>query len=265
MLSRKADALKRISGSPDRISLSLQPFPVDLPGVDAAANPPGRVIAIGDVHGCVDELRELWNRLKPEPADRFVFLGDLVNRGPDSHGVIRFVRGLRNTRCLLGNHEQRLLHFRRTGDLRLLKEYDWETLRALDEEDWLFLENLDVSLEMPRLHTVFVHAGFIPFEPWRGQGPDIVCHIQAYDPATGDWGRRRDLPEAGSWQNYWEGPPVVVCGHTPRPEVFRRPWSICLDTGCVYGGKLTALEVQSGEIIQVQAARNYAGKDLKDG
>ncbi|MGF1453564.1 MAG: metallophosphoesterase [Opitutales bacterium] len=225
----------------------------------------GRIFAIGDVHGCIEELQALWARLNPTPADRFIFLGDLVNRGPDSHAVVRFVRSLRNTRCLLGNHEQRLLQFRRSGEISLLKDYDWETLRGLDEEDWLFLENLDVSLEIPRLHTAFVHGGLLPAQPWHEQGPEIVCHIQAYDPRTGVWGRRKDLDDAASWQNHWEGPPFIICGHTPRPEVFRRPWSICIDTGCVYGGKLTAIEVETLEIIQQPAARNYAGKELKDG
>ena len=217
------------------------------------------------MHGCLDELRTLWERLAPTPADRFIFLGDLVNRGPDSHGVIRFVRGLRNTRCLLGNHEARLLKFRQTGDLTLLKDYDWDTLAALDEDDWLFLENLDVSLEIPRLETAFVHGGLLPNQPWRDQGAEVVCHIQRYDPATGAWGRRNDLPEATSWQNFWNGPPFVICGHTPRPTLFRRPWSICIDTGCVFGGALTAIEVQTLEVIQQPAARNYVGKVLKEG
>ncbi len=224
----------------------------------------GRIFAIGDVHGCIDELRALWRRLMPTHQDRFIFLGDLVNRGPDSHAVIRFVRRLRNARCLLGNHEQRLLQYRRNGDASALKPYDLRTIRDLEPEDWLFLENLDVSLEIPSLGIALVHGGLLPDRPWREQGANIVCHIQNYDPGSQKWGRRNELPEALSWQNYWQGPPFVICGHTPRPEVFRRPYSICLDTACVYGGKLTALELITREVIQVPARRNYAGKELKE-
>ena len=230
----------------------------------ATSRSAGRIFAIGDVHGCIDELQALFARLRPQPLDRFIFLGDLVNRGPDSQAVIRLVRGLRNCRCLLGNHEVRLLKFRETGEIDLLKDYDWDTLRTLEEDDWTFLENLDVSLGIPRLQTAFVHGGLLPDQPWDEQGAEVVCEIQSYDPATGAWGRRSDLPSAGSWQDRWVGPPFVICGHTPRPEIHRRPWSIGIDTGCVYGGKLTALEIQSLEVIQQPALRNYAGKELRE-
>lgn len=223
----------------------------------------GRIFAIGDVHGCLDELKALLAQLYLTPQDRLIFLGDLINRGPASVEVLRYVRHLRNTRCLLGNHERRLLNFRKSGDLTLLKDYDWATLRALESDDWLFMDNMDVTLEIPRDQTVFVHAGFLPEPHWREQGPEIVTEIQVLDPARGDWGRRRRLPHGVSWQNCWEGPPFVICGHTPRTEVFRRPWSMCIDTGCVYGGKLTACEIHTLELIQVPAQRNYIGKPLE--
>lgn len=225
----------------------------------------GRVFAIGDVHGCLAELEALLDLIRPTHRDRLVFLGDLVNRGPDSPGVLRRVRKLRNTRCLMGNHEQRLLHYRKHRDATVLKDYDRETIAGMCSEDWDFLENLDLILEIPREHTIFVHAGLLPWLPWREQLAEIVCHIQVIEPGTRKWGKRTEFPQGASWQNFWEGPPFVITGHTPRTEVFRRPWSLCLDTGCVYGNKLTACEIHSLELIQVQALENYAGKPLREG
>ena len=74
----------------------------------------GRFIAIGDVHGCVDELATLIEKLEIQPKDQVIYLGDLVNRGPDSHGVISIARKTA-TVAIVGNHELRLLKYRQTG------------------------------------------------------------------------------------------------------------------------------------------------------
>ena len=217
----------------------------------------GRTFAIGDVHGCLGELKALVARIQPTSQDRLIFLGDLVNRGPDSAGVIRYVRQLRNRRCLMGNHERRLLAYRRTGDASILKSYDVATIESLEPEDWDFIDNFDLFLEVPRAQAVFVHGGFLPWLPWYQQPEAVMLNLQVVEPATRLWGKRTDMTDSPSWQNFWEGPPFVICGHTPRLEVFRRPWSMCIDTACVYGGKLTACNVNTLELIQVPAYLNY--------
>lgn len=222
----------------------------------------GRIFAVGDVHGCLDELEELLGMLRLSAIDRLVFLGDLINRGPASIEVVHYVRRLRNTRCLLGNHELRLLRACRSGNTSGLKDYDWETFGKMTPEDWEFFDNMEILLEIPREGTVFVHGGFLPAPNWREQGAEIVTEVQHLDPQKRQWGRRRQLPDGVPWQNCWEGPPFVICGHTPRREVFRRPWSMCIDTGCVYGGKLTACEIRTLELFQVPARANYIGKPL---
>jgi diadenosine tetraphosphatase ApaH/serine/threonine PP2A family protein phosphatase len=215
-----------------------------------------RIIVIGDVHGCYAELLDLLDQLQVGKDDRLVFLGDLVNRGPDSHGVVSLVRSLPNTLCLMGNHELRLLRYRKERDPKILKDYDWETVRQLDEQDWRYIEDLPLTHHLPDLQTVCVHGGFLPDQPWNKQGAEIVTRIQVID-ADGKAKKRTEAPQGRNWADEWEGPPFVVYGHTPRPDVYRRPWSLGLDTGCVYGGFLSAAILPEREIVQVAAHSKY--------
>lgn len=215
-----------------------------------------RIIVIGDVHGCYAELLDLLDKLEPAKDDRLIFLGDLVNRGPDSHGVVSLVRSLPNTVCLMGNHELRLLRYRDERDPKILKDYDWETVRQLDEQDWRYIQDLPNTQNLPDIQTVCVHGGFLPSIPWFRQGAEIVTRIQVID-ADGKPRKRTEAPQGRYWADEWEGPPFVVYGHTPRPDVYRRPWSLGLDTGCVYGGFLTAAILPEREIVQVAAHSKY--------
>ncbi len=216
----------------------------------------GRIIVIGDVHGCLAELTDLLAKLKPGKDDQLIFLGDLVNRGPDSHGVVSLVRSLSNTVSLLGNHELRLLQYRKERDAKVLKDYDWTTVRQLDEQDWKYLQGMKLTYYLPEFQTVCVHGGFLPDQPWEKQSAEIVTRIQVID----DQGRprkRSEAPLARVWADKWEGPPFVVYGHIPRADVYRRPWSLGLDTGCVYGGYLSACILPQREIVQVAAHKKY--------
>lgn len=215
----------------------------------------GRVIAIGDVHGCHAELTDLLNLLSPTAQDFIVFLGDLVNRGPDSHACLEIVRSLR-ARSLLGNHELRLLTHRRTGDDSVLKEDDRRTIKQLTAKDWEFLEAMPLHQHLPEIDTVLVHGGFLPNLAWQTQPASVVTRIQVID-RDGRPRRRVDAPNAPSWADLWSGPPFVVYGHTPRPEIYERPSSIGIDTACVMGGKLTALTLPEREVVQVPARAKY--------
>ena len=215
----------------------------------------GRLIAIGDIHGCHLEFAELLDRLALTKGDRLVLLGDLVNRGPDSNRVIDLARA-NDAIALLGNHELRLLKYRRTGDKKYIKETDLETFQKLRSEDWAFLEAMPLTFEDPELNTVFVHGGFLPAEPWQKQPAEIVTRIQVID-RDGRPARRSDQPDAPPWADLWSGPPFVVYGHTPRPEVYKLKWSLGIDTGCVLGGFLTAFELPEKRFLQVKARQRY--------
>jgi hypothetical protein len=215
----------------------------------------GRLIAIGDIHGCHFEFAELLARLELGRDDRLVLLGDLINRGPDSCKVIDLARAHRAT-ALLGNHELRLLKYRRTGDKKYLKEGDADTSAKLRPEDWSFLEAMPLTLAEPELNVVFVHGGFLPNEPWQKQPAEVVTRIQVID-RDGRPAKRADQPEAPPWADLWSGPPFVIYGHTPRPDVYKLKWSLGLDTGCVLGGMLTAYDLPEKRFLQVKARQRY--------
>lgn len=224
----------------------------------------GKVYAIGDVHGCRKELELLLEAIKPGEEDLLIFVGDLINRGPDSHGVLELVRRLRGAYCLLGNHELRLLRYHEKGQADNLKPYDYATINSLTAEDWAFLKTFHLTLHFPGLQTVFVHAGFLPDKPWEKQGPNIITRIQSINRKTGAYGKRSEVPKGTSWMQFWKGPPFAICGHTPRNEVARTRWAMCIDTGCVYGGKLTAYELTEQRLYQIDALRPYVAKSLAE-
>jgi hypothetical protein len=217
----------------------------------------GRLIAVGDIHGCHAEFADLLGKLALSKNDRLVLLGDLVNRGPDSNKVIDLARENRAI-ALLGNHELRLLNYRRSGDRKYAKEGDLETFAKLRAEDWAYLESMTLTFEEPELNMVFVHGGFLPGEPWQRQPAEVVTRIQVID-REGKPAKRADFPAAPAWADLWSGPPFVVYGHTPRPDVYRLKWSLGIDTGCVLGGCLTAFELPEKRFVQVKARQRYWG------
>lgn len=215
----------------------------------------GRLIAVGDIHGCHNEFADLLHQLDLKGGDRTVLLGDLVNRGPNSPKVIDLARQA-GSLSLLGNHELRLLKFRKTGDRKYMKEHDLETFDALRPQDWAYLESMQLTYEDAELNTVFVHGGFLPGEPWHKQPAEVVTRIQVID-KEGRPKKRADDPGAPSWADLWGGPPFVIYGHTPRPEVYKLKWSLGIDTGCVMGGYLTAYILPERRIVQVKARQRY--------
>lgn len=222
-----------------------------------------RTIAIGDVHGCADEFEALLNLLKIREGDRIIQVGDLVNRGPDSHRVIELARSYK-VAAILGNHELRLLTARRKDKPQILKDYDKATIDQLTTEDWEYLEHLPKFKYDGLRDTVIVHGGFLPNQPWQTQHVDVTTSIQVID-KNGKPAKRSDAPEAKAWAEHWNAPPFVVYGHTPRAEVAYHPGAIGIDTGCVYGGHLTAYVLDDKSIIQVKAKMAYAhSKRLPD-
>ncbi len=215
----------------------------------------GRLIAVGDIHGCAVEFAELLDKLQLQRGDRLILLGDLVNRGPDSRLVLDLARAA-HAHCLLGNHELRLLRSRRRDDDSLLRAEDRATVAALRPADWEFLAAMPLTHFEEELNTVFVHGGFLPGVPWRRQPAEVVTRIQVVD-EHGQPRKRAEAPGAPLWAERWAGPPFVVYGHTPRPTVHKLKWSLCLDTACVHGGYLTAYVLPERRLVQVKARRRY--------
>lgn len=215
----------------------------------------GRLIAIGDIHGCHKEFAELLNLLDLRKDDRVVLLGDLISRGPDSGKVVELAREYA-TASLLGNHELRHLNYRRTDDPSHLKKYDYDTMKQLRGKDWDYLAQMKLTYEDKALGVVLVHGGFLPDRPWQKQPARIVTRIQVVD-AAGEPRKRSEAPRAPHWSTLWTHAPFVVYGHTPRPAVSRTKWTLGIDTACVLGGALTAYILPEKKIVQVKAREKY--------
>jgi hypothetical protein len=219
-----------------------------------------RTIVVGDVHGCAAELHALFDRLAVvEGSDRIVFVGDLVARGPDTRGVLDMVRRT-GAVVVRGNHEDRLLAWRQSilararGEMSLppdLGRLHLDVAQSLTDEDWALLEATPVTHLLEGHRTLVVHAGLVPGVAIEEQDPAMMMRIRS----LGARGEARDHGGAVPWGARWIGPPHVVFGHAASLEPQIHPWATGIDTGCVYGGYLTAMVLEDGREPPAIAAR----------
>lgn len=207
-----------------------------------------RTVIIGDVHGCVSELGMLLELVAPTGDDRVYFVGDLVARGPDTRGVLGLVREVRG-RAVRGNHEQRLLDVRQArlgGEQgpRLGPQHE-RVLAELADDDWTLLESLPLYRELPDHGARVVHAGVAPGVAMNDQDTWALLHMRSLD---GE-GRPTDRQGEQSWAASYHDGPHVVFGHNARRQLQLWPRATGLDTGCVYGGSLTALVLGRGQPV----------------
>lgn len=212
-----------------------------------------RTIVIGDVHGCREELDDLLKAVSIDDTDSIVFVGDLVARGPDSLGVLDRVYDL-GAVSVIGNHERRLLEIReaeRKGGkgVKLSSAYR----RLVDElraRDWAYLESMPYSLAFPQHGITIVHAGVMPGLALERQDPWVLTHIRSLD--------RDRKPSSAlgerSWAERYSGPHIVF-GHSAQRGVQLHEDATGLDSGCVYGKRLTALVLQENEIVPSRSRR----------
>ena len=239
--------------------------PLHYPGrVSPTSSPPEPPYdIIGDVHGCDDELAVLLERLGYEdgrtPAGRHaVFLGDLVDRGPQCVEAARRVMAMVEAgaaTCLLGNHEHQLLEhlagrfpcaYGLEETLAQFAEHPPEVL----ERFLSFVRTLPLQLALDGGRLVVAHAG-MP-EEWQGSEAPEARQFALYGSPVDT--RRRE------WASSYAGRALVVYGHTPTPDPEWINGTLCIDTGCVYGGSLSALRYPERELVSVPARRrHYAG------
>jgi bis(5'-nucleosyl)-tetraphosphatase (symmetrical) len=260
--------------------------------------------AIGDIQGCYEPLRDLLRALKfNADCDQLLLVGDLVNRGPDSLAVLRFVRSLGgNVRTVLGNHDLHLLALHHDPD-RQQRPGDTldEVLAAPDREtllDWLIGQPL--LIDIPRDRDLVVHAGIVP--EWTREDV-IACALEASRALRADprgflasmYGNKPDRwqdaqtenerhrftvnvltrmrycradgtidlkmkgapGKSGTWRPWFEHPRQLrdrrlICGHWSTLGLVQRTDLLVLDTGCVWGGALTAVDLDDPEALPVQ-------------
>jgi hypothetical protein len=203
-----------------------------------------RTVVVGDVHGCAGELATLLDRIGFTTGDRLVFVGDLLARGPDSFGVLDIARTT-GAIVVRGNHEQKLLdwHSARGRWMRgaaspepPLGKMHHDLARELRPIDWSLLETSKIWVDLPEHDLRVVHAGIDPAVAFARQDPDTMLRIRTVLAPNGRRGERHVL-----WGTRYAGSPHIVFGHNAAPGLQLHPWATGLDTGCVYGGRLTAL------------------------
>jgi len=208
------------------------------------------------VHGCLDELVELLQVAGWRRADRLVLAGDLVAKGPASKGVVELARE-HGALGVLGNHDAHVLKARE-GKLDALKGTHLEVAQTLDEADWRYLELLPLWLDFPELNTLVVHGGLLPNVALEQQPRHLLLNLRSID-AEGRGSSR--VTEGRPWAELWPGPRFVVFGHDALRKLQRHPHALGLDTGCVYGGHLSAVWLPERRLVQVPAKRAYVEVD----
>ncbi|MDR0782878.1 MAG: polynucleotide kinase-phosphatase [Propionibacteriaceae bacterium] len=229
---------------------------------------------IGDVHGCYDELCSLLTKLgyavdkeicraTPPEGRQAIFLGDLCDRGPGNVAVLRLVMGLveaGQAYCVAGNHDVKLLRVLKGAAATLSHGLDI-TVKELEAETDEFVAKVTGFLDGLLSHYVFdggrlvvAHAGLK--ESYQGRASGRVRSFCLFGDTTGETDEY-GLPVRLPWANEYRGRARVVYGHTPVLEVEAVNNTYCIDTGCVFGGKLSAYRYPEGDIVQVAALREY--------
>jgi len=211
----------------------------------------GKTFIVGDVHGCLDMLKRLMGSLGWSPeADRLIFLGDFIDRGANAKGVVDYVMEIskrsERVECLMGNHERILLDFMDgkdtntfflNGGLATLNSYRSERQRGgflIPDDHLTFFRSLKLLIELEDFYVV--HAGLRPGVPVDSQNPEDLLWIR----------------DSFIFSNFYFGKRVIF-GHTPFAQPLIMENKIGLDTGAVYGNRLTCLELPSLKFHFVEA------------
>jgi hypothetical protein len=215
-----------------------------------------RTIVVGDVHGCADELHDLMRACGYAKGDRLALVGDLVAKGPDSQGVLQLLRE-EQALAVLGNHDNHALEAHEHPN-EVLKAERRQLLDTLKKPDWAYLEALPLFLrlgpEKPgQADTVVVHGGVVPGVPIEEQEREHLLTLRSIR----EDGTPSKKIEGQPWAAVWKGPERIVFGHDAVRGLQQEPMATGLDTGCVYGGKLTALILPDRRLVSVNARKQY--------
>jgi serine/threonine protein phosphatase 1 len=194
------------------------------------------IYVVGDVHGCRAELEALLTALDPAEEDLVLFVGDLIRKGPDSLGVVELVRDTPNAFSIQGNNEAKLVHDR----------VDVPELDPVAD----YVESLPVVISFD--DAFLVHGGVDTRLPLAEQGIERLLNTRSIPPENG-----YDGP---FWFEAYGGPERVFFGHTVFDAPVVTEHAVGLDTGCVYGGSLTAYDYRADEVLSVPAFETYQSR-----
>ncbi len=213
-----------------------------------------QTIVIGDIHGCYDELLALLNRVSLSSDDRVVAVGDLTVKGPKSAEVLDLFITDDRFSSVIGNHDLALVKGWRGENttLKPTQKLVYEELKKKGDHYFQYLSSLPFMMDL-QTHIV-VHAGLRPGVPFEEQSAEDLTELRTL-------GADRTCREGLPWYEVYEGTKVALFGHWPALEPRGGPHAIGLDTGCVYGNRLTAHIIETGGFFSVGAAKIYDSRE----
>lgn len=216
-----------------------------------------RVIAIGDVHGCIDELQSLLRLCDYSPGDLIVFLGDLVSKGPDSLSVVQMAREI-GAIGVRGNHDFEVVRWHQAimagAEQPIIGSEHFHIASALSNADLKWMYSLPWFISSKELGALFVHAGFVSGIKLAKQNPRLMMNMRSILP---DGTVTSKFFKNWPWARLWDGPQTVLFGHDADRGLQQYEHGLGLDTGCVYGGQLTACILPEKRLVSVSAKREY--------
>jgi hypothetical protein len=211
-----------------------------------------RTIILGDIHGCCDEFKDLLDKLAVTTDDRLISVGDMICKGPFTAQVLEIAMKIKNLNCVLGNHEWRFLSCWQAGDIPNIKPYDLATVEQMGERysDYMnYISKWPFYLDFPE--ALVVHAGLRPGVSLKEQKKSDLTKLRNLEP--------EDRP----WYEFYKDPKPVVFGHWVRRDPLILKNVIGIDTGCVYGGRLSAYILPEKKIVSVTARKTYVVRENK--
>lgn len=214
-----------------------------------------RVLVIGDVHGCYDEMLHLYEQARQQhnqdrDFDAIICVGDLVNKGPKSYQALQHVRAQPNWYAVRGNHEEGALRY--VYELKQQQEvndskskYAWTSELTADDIQWM--KELPYTIWLESFQTMIVHSGLVPGVPLEQQDPLEMVTMRNIEKA----------PWARVWNEHSSSSYKIIFGHDAKRGLQTYPKALGLDTGCCYGKVLTGVILPQGTLVQVPARNVY--------
>jgi len=228
-----------------------------------------KIIIYGDLHGCLDEFKSLREKINPSKNDREIIIGDILDRGPKSNELFTYIRE-HGIESLMGNHEYKYLRYKKHNDKFLVTgkknpmNFDEEKLKifnAFSDADLDFLETLPFFIKIDNL--TLVHAGLlnkIELDTAEKKDLEYLLWVRYLKEDNIPLSLGKEDETSKYWAELYDGDEgFVVYGHEPFQEVRVDNYSIGIDTGCVYGNRLTACIVSD----TVEPLKNYKIIDIK--
>ncbi len=237
-----------------------------------------RLLIVGDVHGCLDELKLLLEKANYDPATTSVmFVGDLLVKGPKSVETLRWIREQKDMISVRGNHEDNILLATHDKHSKYAKRKVYDFVRALSEDDVSYITELPISIRVHELNLLIVHAGIDPTQN-NGNIEDQkfknLIRMRCIDKHGMPTKEGPDKNGNRLWGPLHRGNQYVVFGHDAKRGLQSYPYAKGLDSGCVYGKQLSALVIEDmanperwwdrATIVSLSAIKCYANLDDDD-